>query len=185
MSNSCGTVWGEIAPSEHLVQIYQEDGAVLDSLESYVIGGLRSGDGVVVVATANHIVDLENRLQAQDIDLASARRSNQFIALDAEECLYKFMVGDWPDTALFDQLVMSVLNRAGQGGRRVRVFGEMVAVLWAQGFSGATIRLEQLWEQACRRESFSLLCAYPRAGFTNDAQESIREICAAHSKVLA
>jgi len=37
--------WGEIAPCEHLVQIYDNDGAFLDSLEGFVAGGLRAGDG--------------------------------------------------------------------------------------------------------------------------------------------
>ena len=72
----------------------------------------------------------------------------------------------WPDAELFDQFVTQVLERAGRGGRRVRAFGEMVALLWAQGHNGATVRLEHLWHELCRRESFSLLCAYPRAGFT-------------------
>jgi len=185
MSTSCDIFWGEIAPCEHLVQIYQEDNAFLDSLEGFVAGGLRSGDGVVVIATPSHTAALEDRLRAQGIDLATSRNEDQLIVLDAEECLDQFMVGQWPDAELFDQFVTQVLQRAGRSGRRVRAFGEMVALLWAQGHNGATVRLEHLWHELCRRESFSLLCAYPRAGFTKDAQESIREICAAHSKVLA
>ena len=32
---------------------------------------------------------------------------------------------------------------------------------------------------------FSLFCAYAKSGFTQNAEESIREICDAHSRVLA
>ena len=30
-----------------------------------------------------------------------------------------------------------------------------------------------------------LFCAYPKAGFTRDTQDSIQEICKAHSRVIA
>jgi hypothetical protein len=60
----------------------------------------------------------------------------------------------------------------------------MVALLWAQGHSGATVRLEHLWHSLCQEEAFALFCAYPRTGFTQDATESIKEICETHSRVL-
>ena len=63
----------KLPPCEHLVQIYQEDDAFLDSLEGFVAGGLRSGDGVVVIATPSHTAALEDRLRAQGIDLATWR----------------------------------------------------------------------------------------------------------------
>src|SRR5688500_19228341 len=53
--------------------------------------------------------------------------------------------------------------------RSVRAFGEMVAVLWANGHNGATVRLEHLWHAFCQSEAFSLFCAYPKTGFTQDA----------------
>jgi hypothetical protein len=61
----------------------------------------------------------------------------------------------------------------------------MVAILWAKGQVGATVRLEQLWNKFCQRESFCLFCAYPQSGFTQDASESLGHICSAHSKVIA
>lgn len=35
--------WGDISPCEHLVQIYQDEGVFLDSLEGFVAGGDKSG----------------------------------------------------------------------------------------------------------------------------------------------
>jgi hypothetical protein len=60
----------------------------------------------------------------------------------------------------------------------------MVALLWAQGHSGATVHLEHLWHALCAAESFALFCAYPKNGFTQDAAASMQEICEAHSKVI-
>lgn len=176
--------WGEIAPCEHLVQIYEGEGPFVDSLEGFVGGGLRAGDGVIVIATATHLHALEERLAAQGVDIAAARSSDQYIPLDAVETLSKFMVGGWPDDYLFTQVVTEILTRARKNGRGVRAFGEMVAVLWGQGHNGATVRLEHLWHQLCQTEAFSLFCAYPRIGFTQDVSASISEICAAHSRVI-
>jgi hypothetical protein len=176
--------WGEIAACEHLVQIYQDEGVFMDSLEGFIAGGLNRGDGVILLATAAHLSALEERLRARGLSLSIARASEQYIALDAEEALTKFMVRGWPDAERFEQFITELLVRARGEGRRVRAFGEMVAVMWGQGLSGATVRLEHLWHQLCAKEEFSLLCAYPRSGFTQDAEASMKAICAAHSKVF-
>jgi len=178
--------WGEIAPCEHLVQIYEEDGAFLDCLAGFVSGGLKAGEAVIIIASAAHRHSLEFRLRAQGVNLAAAVMEGQYFAFDAEQSLSKFMVEGWPDENLFNHFVNSLLARArGKNDRRVRAFGEMVAVLWAEGHNGATVRLEHLWHQFCGKAAFSLFCAYPRTGFTQDADASIRAICAEHSKVIA
>jgi hypothetical protein len=59
-----------------------------------------------------------------------------------------------------------------------------VAILWAKGQVGATVRLEQLWNKFCETEAFCLFCAYPKSGFTQDASESLMHICNAHKKML-
>jgi hypothetical protein len=127
---------------------------------------------------------LTDRLLACGFDLDRARSLGQYIDLDAEETLARFMRSGNPDEQLFECLVSDLLTRAGQGGRRVRAFGEMVAILWGQGHNDATMRLEQLWHGLCQRKAFSLFCAYPRSGFTQNAKESIVEICKTHSRVV-
>ncbi len=65
-------------------------------------------------------------------------------------------------------------------------FGEMVALLWAEGKRDAAVRLEQLWNELARRHSFHLLCAYPRDGFTPGEQDAFfQQICAEHSHVVS
>ena len=117
--------------------------------------------------------------------LPSERAQDRYIGLEAEQVLERFMVNGWPDDARFEQVIAGLIKRARGEGRKVRAFGEMVALLWARGDQGATVRLEHLWNGLCQTDTFSLFCAYPRAGFTRDLSKSIREICAAHSRVLA
>jgi hypothetical protein len=176
--------WGEISPCEHLVQIYAEDGIFLDALEGFVAGGLEVGDGVIVIATGEHRVALEGRLIKRGCNLEDAELRDQYIFCDAQQTLLKFMVNGWPDEQLFETFLTEILARARGSERRVRAFGEMVALLWSEGKNGATVRLEHLWHTFCQKKAFSLLCAYPRIGFTQDAEASMNEICAAHSKVV-
>ena len=176
--------WGEIAPCNHVLQIYEDDKVFLDSLEGFVSSGFEAGDSVIVIATAPHLIALDNLLNAHNFDTDALIASNQYIPLNAEETLAKFMVVGWPDRNLFMKLVNELIARARTNGRQVRAFGEMVAILWAQGYSGATVQIEQLWNEFCDTEAFCLFCAYPRSGFTEDATTSIMNICSAHSTMI-
>lgn len=177
--------WGEMAPCEHLVQIYEDDGPFLDTLEGFVAGGILAGETVIVIATPAHLSALNIRLMNRGADIASAMASDRYLALDAEATLAKFMNNGWPDDELFNSFVNGILRQAKIEGRRVRAFGEMVAILWAQGNSGATVRLEHLWHRLCQEQSFVLFCAYPRCGFTRDATDSIQDICDTHSRIVS
>src|SRR5688572_27247193 len=182
--NGVEMFWGEIPPSEHLLQIYDSERVFLDTLEGFVLGGLRSGEGVIIIATTSHVERLEERIQASGFDADAARDSGQLTALQAEDVLAQFMVDGWPNERLFKLVVSGLLERARGPGRKVRAFGEMVALLWARGDQGATVRLEFLWHQLCNSEGFSLFCAYPRVGFTGNSADTISELCDLHSKMI-
>ena len=177
--------WGEIAPCDHVVQIYENDEVFLDLLNGFVSGGISAGDSVVVIATSIHLKLLNDRLESGGFDISNLIANDQYIPLDANETLSKFMVNDWPDENLFNHVVSDLIIKAKGNGRPVRAFGEMVAILWAQGQVGATIRLEHLWNKFCETQAFCLFCAYPQSGFTQDASDSVMHICGAHSKMIA
>ncbi|HZS45790.1 MAG TPA: MEDS domain-containing protein [Blastocatellia bacterium] len=168
--------WGEIAPSEHVATFYEDDEVLLDTLSGFVGGGLKVGDAAIVIATSSHLKALSDRLKGDGIDVGAAESQDQYIPLNAEEALAKFMVKQWPDDELFAALVTELIARASRNDRRVRAFGEMVALLWARGDQAATVRLEYLWNKLCRSQAFSLFCAYPKAGFTQDTADSLNDI---------
>ena len=177
--------WGEIAPCDHILRIYETDDEFITTLEGFVTSGFISGESVVVIATTDHLKALNDRLRKKGFDLFSLTLQDHYIPLSAEETLAQFMINGWPDENLFFHLLTNLLLRARKKERRVRAFGEMVALLWSQGFSGATVHLEHLWTRYCESEEFSLFCAYPKAGFTEDPKESLSQICQCHSKMIA
>lgn len=176
--------WGEISPCEHAMQVYGDDKMFMDALEGFVGGGLVNGESAIVIATPEHLAALEARLPLRGIDLAAARHDQRYLGIAAERVLRDFMIEGWPDEERFYEVVTTLIGQVRRDGRRVRAFGEMVALLWAQGHAAATVRLEHLWNKLCNRERFPLFCAYPKTGFTSDPTSSLRELCAAHSRVF-
>ncbi len=95
----------------------------------------------------------------------------------------RFMLNGWPEEHQF----MSVIGQIVQplfGDRPVRVFGEMVSVLWGKHQYRAALRLEELWNALIGRHSVCLLCAYCITGFRGKGgRESYRQVCDLHRHV--
>ena len=176
--------WAEMSPCEHVDQIYGDDRVFLDGLEGFVGNGLRNGEAAIVIATATHLHGLEKRMRQNGIDVDAARADKRYVSRLAEDALAQFMVKDWPDEARFLTAMEDLIKLArGPSQRKVRAFGEMVAILWSRGNHAATIHLELLWSKVLAAEKFPLFCAYPRDTFAKNATESIVEICRIHSRV--
>src|SRR5256714_11395190 len=168
----------------HLVQYYEKEGFLYDRVTDFMSDGLRGGDAAVLIATRAHRSGVESRLARRGVDLAYLTAGGRYHALDAQDTLSRFMVDGTPDPHRFAETVGPVIRTARTGDRRVLAFGEMVALLWAEGNREAAIRLEQLWNDLARRETFALLCAYPIAHFDDAGHaEPFAEINAAHTWV--
>jgi PAS domain S-box-containing protein len=172
----------------HIVQLYTDDQFLLDVLSRFIGGALAVGDAAVVVATPSHQNELAKRLSARGLDTSKATTQGRYVVLDAGETLQKMMVNGLVDEARFLDVIGSVLTRVRSTidqDARIAVFGEMVALLWAEGKAQEAIRLEQLWNDLATTHSFSLLCAYPITGFNNGSHiEPFLRICAQHSGVV-
>ena len=177
--------WAGMSPCEHFVHLYGDEASMLRLLEGYIADGLRAGEAAVVIATPAHLATLDRLLAADGFDLVAARWQGQYLPMDARATLRQFMVSTGPDAAQFEQVMGDVLQRARRNGRRVRAFGEMVALLWADGLPGPTVALEHLWDGFCRRESLPLFCAYPQAAFDDTSARALSDICTAHSRLIA
>ncbi|NML62879.1 hypothetical protein HHL21_17705 [Massilia sp. RP-1-19] len=175
--------WAGLAARDHCLQIYDSDRLFLNALEGFVAGGIRQGDSIVLIATPAHLSALAARLSRNGFDVDAAVERGQYIALDAAQTLARFMVDGWPDEAMFNAVVDELLGRARRHHHKVRAFGEMVALMWADGLCDAAVQLEHFWTRLCVQEEFSLFCAYPKAAFGDAADAGIHQVCAAHSKL--
>src|ERR1700674_4582017 len=173
----------------HFVQLYTDDGFLLDVLSRFIGGAIAVGDAAVVIATKAHQDGLAHRLKARGVDTAKAISQGRYVLLDAHETLPRFMVNDSVDETRFTNIMGDVLTRvrnaADDKDSRVAVFGELVALLWAEGKPLEALRVENLWNTLAQKHSFSLLCAYPITGFKNERHiEPFLKMCAQHSSVV-
>ncbi|MBA3766842.1 MAG: MEDS domain-containing protein [Acidobacteria bacterium] len=177
--------WSGTSEPEHFVQFYETDPYLMDSLSGFIGIGLSEGDACIVVATNAHREGLEERLQACGLDMIAARASGQYVSLDAAACLSKFMVDGAPATERFNELIQGIILQAAVGQRRVRIFGEMVMLLWAEGNHNAAIRLEELWNDLHKTHPFLLFCAYSINSFDGEALAApLSHVCIAHARVI-
>ena len=172
---------------DHLVQFYEQADSLVPAVERYLGKWLAEGDAAIVVATPEHRDALARRLAAGGLDLAEIRASSRYVELDAAEMLARFLRDGRPVAPLFREAMEESIGRArGETPRALRIFGEMVALLWAEGNERGAVALERLWNDLARRQPFSLFCAYPIQGFASaNGGRSFHAVCAEHSAVLA
>jgi len=164
------------AEHAHSVQFYDDDAYLLDGVTSLVADALESGGGAVVIATAEHRDALAMRLAGQGVSPSDLAERGRYLSLDAASTLELFMVDGRPDAARFEATIGGVLTCArsvlGRPEGRIAAFGEMVALLYADGNAQAALELEQLWNDLARSHAFSLHCAYPLKVFAREQMAS-------------
>jgi hypothetical protein len=168
--------------TDHFVEFYDDERSLVESVSTFVSTGIAKGDSVIVIATPAHGEAFETEFD-KVIDLSAARELEQYVALDAEETLSLFTVEGVPDPAKFESVLAEIIGRV-EGKGNLLLFGEMVAVLWAQGNITGALALEDLWNELARKHSFRLFCAYPVGAFSDLNQAPLTAVCDRHSHVL-
>src|ERR1044072_9479776 len=107
--------WSSMSDTEHLVQFYEADGFLLNSLSAFVGSALTSDGAAVVVATEEHRRGRIQLLSANWIYLNKATASGKYVALDAAATLSKFMFDGVPVTDRFNDVVGSVMASVTDG----------------------------------------------------------------------
>ena len=170
----------------HAVQFYESDAFLVNMLARFVVNGLSRDEPVVVIATNPHVTALVETLRARQVDVDAARNAHQLCMVDAHGLLAAIMEQGMPDVerfnAAFDGILQTVARKASAAG--VRVYGEMVDLLWKDGNYKAAIRLEEIWNERASSNEFFLLCAYALRGFpAAEDTSAIAEICRQHTRV--
>jgi PAS domain S-box-containing protein len=173
----------------HVVQFYADDAHLIDEVSRVLGRAIVEEQCVLVIATADHREKIARSLREQIRDFDEVIVKRRYVEYDAAELLSKFMVGGTPDPQRFRNALSPVILRAAKVAKeapcKVVAFGEMVAVLCAQGHAEAAIELEGLWNQLAREYPFFLYCAYPMQAFRNFSEpELFLRIYCAHTGVV-
>jgi len=146
---------------DHLVQVYRDDRVLVEAVSLFTSAALGRNEAVILVVKRQHAKALEQRLEDDGFDVKTLKSWGQLQSLDAEEVLSRFMVEGTPDESRFKAAMREVVGSVRGSGRfpNVRVYGEMVDLLWRDNLKAAT-RLEELWNDVIQEHSISLFCAY-------------------------
>jgi hypothetical protein len=169
----------------HAVRFYEGEKSLAQITAKFLSEGLSDRHPAIVVATTSTRAALIIELTAQSFDVVELQRSGELLLLDAKDLLSAFMIEGKPDPVKFNDMMCQVIDQAchGRSNCKVRIFGQMVDVLWREGLHEAAIQLEMLWNLLARNQAFSLLCGYAMGNFYKDA--NFDEICGQHSHVVA
>ena len=164
-------------PCGHIVYPYTDEGLVGQAVSLFASAGLRDGEGVILIMSAEHCESIKLRLQLEGINPEAYERSGQLTCVTAEDLLASFIPDGVLDEGLFKSAIGGLIDRARASvndahGARVRVFGEMVSQLRNQDL-GATTRLEELWNDVITDHSVALLCTYALDGESDHMPESL------------
>ena len=170
----------------HVVQFYDAEGMLISQVGHAMWVALDQGAAVVCVATGMHRWRLERYLIVRGVDIEEARAANQLVCLDAPAILERVTTKGVPDAARFIDVVGAVIDQAAARFPLVWVFGELVALLCADGHHSGALELERMWTSFMdSRPQVILYCAYPTDVFKSaDHRQVFAHICEEHGRVL-
>jgi hypothetical protein len=169
----------------HAVRFYESERSLAKIVADFLVEGFAGGHPGIVVATPAMRAALLLELAGRALDVVAMQRSRQFLLLDASEQLAAFMTDGQPDPVRFNTMMCDAIERFCRGriDSRIRIFGQMVDVLWREGQQDAAIHLEMLWNHLAHQHTFSLLCGYAMGNFYKGS--NFDDICGQHSHVVS
>jgi CheY-like chemotaxis protein len=172
-------------PPKHFVHFYDHEDALVEQVGAFLADGLLHGEAALVVATGPHAQRFRAFLARRELDIASMESRGQLRVLDARAALAQVMLEGRIHRETFAAAIGTTLDRleAAAPRGRVRVFGEMVDLLWRGGDASGALALESCWNHLGELRRFSLLCAYFSDG--TDADPRLHEgVLERHSAVV-
>jgi MEDS: MEthanogen/methylotroph, DcmR Sensory domain len=167
----------------HVVQFFETEDHLIAEAGRFVEEGIESGCTCVVIASPARSEGIDAQLRASGLNPAALGSDYRYIALDARSILATFMSEGRPDQQRFHQNMGLLVRQASAGGKAVRVFGDLAALLAQEGQWDAVIQVEELWNELSRQHSFTLFCACPLAAFSDGSCDKAL-VCALHSHVI-
>jgi len=151
----------------HVVCSYTDDRHLVDAVGFYTASGLDQDGAVILIATEAHRSAIKRYLKS-DGHVEVLEASGQLSFLDAAEVMSTFMIDGNPDPTLFKAGIRTLIEQASRDertgrNREVRVFGEMVSLMWPVN-SPAAEQLEELGNEIIEEYSIPILCAYSLSG---------------------
>jgi DcmR-like sensory protein len=173
------------ACSYHAVRFYENEKSLAQIVAEFVNAGLREDMPAIIAAAPSQRGAIIRELVVRGVDVVSLQRSADLVLLDARETLSLFIRDGKLDANAFMEVMSGVIEAAcrGRANCAIRIYGQMVDVLWQEGHCDLAISLEMLWNQLANTHAFSLLCGYAMGSFYKDGH--FADICGQHTHIVS
>lgn len=170
---------------DHPVHFYDNDALLATTVAAFLAPAFAARQAVIAIGTPDHLSAIERRLRMDGHDIDGARAGGQYVPVDAQSALDALMTAGVPTEERFNAVIGPHLQRAVASHGSVRVFGEIVSLLWRDGNRRAALRLEELWDDALGYHPLALICGYDVRAFKSTADAiGVTGIIASHTNVI-
>jgi hypothetical protein len=168
---------------QHLLQLYQEEARLLDTLADYAAEGLRLDEAIIVIGSKPRWDLLLDRLQRSGVDAHARAARGQMRLLGVHVVLAACLPGGQLARPQF-KLLGGALEFARRRYERVRVVSELTDARWRARDRSGACALERLWKPLLGVYEFKLLCACPIDTLEGESYDgTLQALCNAHTHV--
>jgi DcmR-like sensory protein len=173
------------SPGYHAVRFYENEKSLAQIVAEFLAEGLAAGHPGIVVASPSQRASIVRELVARSLDVVQLQRSNDLLLLDGKDTLAAFMPDGRLDAEAFTNIMCEAIKSVCRGrvDCTVRIYGQMVDILWQDGQQHAALRLEMLWNQLAHAQALSLMCGYAMGHFYKDVD--VDDVCNHHTHVIS
>ena len=169
---------------QHVLQLYQEESCLLDTLAEYAAEGLRLDEAIIVIGTKPRWDLLLDRLQKNGVDAHARAAHGQMRLLGVHVVLAACLPGGQLARPQFQRLVGGALEFARMRYERVRVVSELADARWREGDRAGACALELLWKPLLGVHDCKLLCTCPIDSLEDKNYDgTLQALCQAHTHV--
>lgn len=152
---------------DHAVAYYQDNTYLIKFLIDYFETSKNSNEHFILIAKPSTIKSLYSYSIKHD-ELKGFMDERKFSLYSADTLIADFIVDGHVNLNKFNKLFNDLISGCINKNHQIKIFGEMVAVLWENGLNEAAIELETIWHQLTSMYSIKLFCAYPEYLFKSD-----------------
>src|SRR5581483_4198977 len=161
MTEKTASILVDPHPRCHIVYPCTDDHLIIEAVSTFTASGLAKEEAAVLIATPEHCAAVEQHLAAEGYDVGRLKSEGRLVMLDVREMTSKLVVEGMPSAAVFRNIIGNIVGTAklNAPSGRIRLYGEMVSLLWGPNLPAA-LRMEELWNEVIETYSVPLLCTY-------------------------
>lgn len=158
--NTSNASYIAISTPNHVVKVCKNFSSQVDALTNYVHEGIQKKEGIIVIAKPALRKAVFSRLEGLGFNNEMLKVQGQVKYFDAEFLLSNLCIDGVIEDETFYKILGPSIQAVQSKFSQVRVFGEMVDILWQSDLKNMAIKLEGLWDSLCKKQELMFMCTY-------------------------